>query len=86
MPQSQTVDAKSVADFVSKFSRNELAASVKSQPIPKVQEDAAFVVVADTFDEVILQDNKRDILLELYASWCGHCKFAGVLLCLVYLR
>lgn len=74
MSQSQVVDAQSIADFVAKFSRNEIPASVKSQPIPKIQEDAAFAVVADSFDEVILQDDKRDILLELYASWCGHCK------------
>ena len=74
MSQSQTVDAKSVAEFVGKFTRNEIAASIRSQPIPKVQDEAAYVVVADSFEDVILKDDKRDIFLELYASWCGHCE------------
>merc|ERR1711977_335001 len=37
MPQTETVDAKSVAGFVGRYSRGEIAASIKSQPIPKTQ-------------------------------------------------
>merc|ERR1711977_578391 len=74
MPQTETVDAKSVADFVGRYSRGEIAASIKSQPIPKTQDEAVYTVVADSFEQVILNDDKKDILLELYAPWCGHCK------------
>ena len=74
LPQSTTVDAKSVADFVSRYSKGEIPASVKSQPIPKTQDEAVYTVVADSFEDVIIKDTKKDIFLELYASWCGHCE------------
>lgn len=74
LSQDVGVTEKTVTDFVSKFVRGEISPSVKSQPVPKTQEDAVYSVVADTFEEVVLNDNKRDIFIELYASWCGHCK------------
>lgn len=31
------------------------------------------VVVAKNFDEIV-NDPERDVLIEFYAPWCGHCK------------
>mgnify|MGYP001792639942 FL=1 len=31
------------------------------------------VAVAKNFDEVV-NDPDRDVLIEFYAPWCGHCK------------
>lgn len=46
---------------------------LKSQPVPKRQDGPVKTVVAKSFDKIVL-DKSKDVLLELYAPWCGHCK------------
>lgn len=31
------------------------------------------MVVAENFDEIVNAEDK-DVLIEFYAPWCGHCK------------
>lgn len=46
---------------------------IKSQPVPKNNKGLVKVVVGKTFDEIVMDTNK-DVLIEFYAPWCGHCK------------
>jgi len=46
---------------------------VKSQPVPKKSSGPVTVVVGKTFHKLVL-DSSKDVLIELYAPWCGHCK------------
>lgn len=55
------------------FFAGKLKPYVKSQRAPKKQTGPVTVVVAHTFGDIVL-DNKKDVLIELYAPWCGHCK------------
>ncbi|GAA5895654.1 hypothetical protein JCM6882_000362 [Rhodosporidiobolus microsporus] len=72
LDQSKTVDAKTVGSFVADYAAGKVAASVKSQKIPAVQDEPVFVLVADEFDAKVAED--KDLFVEFYAPWCGHCK------------
>ncbi|WFD02020.1 protein disulfide-isomerase [Malassezia obtusa] len=61
-----------VKTFMQQFVGGKLKPSIKSGPIPEKQ-GAVIEVVADEFDKYVFNDD-RDVLLELYAPWCGHCK------------
>ena len=61
-----------ITAFVNAFLAGEVEAYVKSEPIPE-QKPGVQVVVGKNFEEIVLDDSK-DVLLEMYAPWCGHCK------------
>ncbi|BGP19804.1 hypothetical protein JCM10213_003113 [Rhodosporidiobolus nylandii] len=72
LEQSQAVDAKTVGKFVADFAAGKIQPSIKSQKVPAVQDEPVYVLVADEFEKVVKED--KDLLVEFYAPWCGHCK------------
>lgn len=64
---------KSITEFVEKWHKKEISPSIKSEPIPAEQDGPVHVLVADEFDQVMF-DDKKDVFVEFYAPWCGHCK------------
>jgi protein disulfide-isomerase A1 len=71
--QEQKITLDSITAFVKTFVDGTLEPSIKSEPIPETQEGPVTVVVAHNYKDVVI-DNDKDVLLEFYAPWCGHCK------------
>ena len=45
-----------------------------TEPVPEEPlEEGVTVVVGSTFESIV-KDPTKDVLLEVYAPWCGHCK------------
>lgn len=66
-------DADALRDFLRAFKKGKLKPVIKSQPVPKNNKGPVKVVVGKTFDSIVM-DPKKDVLIEFYAPWCGHCK------------
>ncbi|ESO02710.1 hypothetical protein HELRODRAFT_94763 [Helobdella robusta] len=73
MEPMEEYDEQDVHDFIKKFKKGSLKPLVKSQAIPTKQAGPVTVVVGKTFEKIVL-DDKKDVLIEMYAPWCGHCK------------
>jgi len=67
------IDASAVESFVSKFTAGSLTPTLKSAPVPASQDEAVYTLVTDEFDKVVY-DDKKDVFVEFYAPWCGHCR------------
>jgi len=70
--KAKALDVKGIGKLLEDFVEGRAQKYVKSQRAPKKQGPVK-VVVGTNFDEIV-NDSSKDILLEFYAPWCGHCK------------
>ncbi|KAI7735971.1 hypothetical protein M8C21_022383, partial [Ambrosia artemisiifolia] len=62
-----------IKTFGENFLQGNLKPFYKSDPIPETNDGDVKIVVGNNFDELVL-DESKDVLLEIYASWCGYCQ------------
>jgi protein disulfide-isomerase A1 len=72
-PTTDTFKAEELATFFKDFVDGKLQAHVKTQPVPADNNGPVKVIVGSTFDSIV-NDPTKNVLVEFYAPWCGHCK------------
>ncbi|KAM7152859.1 protein disulfide-isomerase A3 [Macrochelys suwanniensis] len=66
-------DGKALERFLQDYFDGNLKKYLKSEPIPENNDGPVKVVVAENFADLVNAEDK-DVLIEFYAPWCGHCK------------
>jgi protein disulfide-isomerase A1 len=76
-PLEGDITADNISNHVKSFFAGDLKPHLKSEePTPADIAGPVKVVKGKNFKEMIL-DSDHDVMLEIYAPWCGHCKKLG---------
>merc|ERR1711953_153266 len=70
---TEKFSADNLQQFVTEFASGSLKPYIKSEPIPEDNTGPVKVVVGENFNSIV-KDPTKDVLIEFYAPWCGHCK------------
>jgi len=62
-----------LTDFLTQLEAGNLEPYLKSEPLPDNDANKVKVAVAKNFEELVT-NSEKDVLVEFYAPWCGHCK------------
>uniref|UniRef100_A0A170Z0I6 Protein disulfide-isomerase n=1 Tax=Triatoma infestans TaxID=30076 RepID=A0A170Z0I6_TRIIF len=61
-------------NFIKKLKAGEIEPYLKSEPVPESNDKPVKVAVAKNFDDLVINNKDKDVFIEFYAPWCGHCK------------
>jgi protein disulfide-isomerase A1 len=65
-------DPKALQAWFKQYTDGEIERYLKSQEPPEDNDESVFVLVGKTFEDIV--GKEKDVFVEFYAPWCGHCK------------
>merc|ERR1711997_1379650 len=72
-PEKDDLSSDAITAFVNGVLDGSIARHLKSEEIPDNSNNAVKVVVGKNFEELV-KDPTKNVFVEFYAPWCGHCK------------
>jgi len=72
--KAKEISASNMGGFVNDYFDGKLQKSVKSAELPADWDALPVKVLVTTNFEAVAKDKAKDVFVEFYAPWCGHCK------------
>lgn len=72
-PEEGELTGAALSKHFEDYFAGNLKAHMKSQAEPESNDGPVRVLVGTSFERIVFDDTK-DVLVEFYAPWCGHCK------------
>lgn len=69
----EEMTVEGILGFVAAVDNGTVPPSIRSQPAPPPSDDPVKALVGSTLEDNIFSEN-QDVLLVVYAPWCGNCK------------
>jgi protein disulfide-isomerase A1 len=69
----KSAEPSALAAWVKDFAAGKLEKAVKSEEPPADNDGPVTILTAKTFNDIVF-GKPRNVLIEFYAPWCGHCK------------
>ena len=67
------LNERNILKFIEDWENNKIKSYVKSSEIPKVNDEDVFILVGNTFEKEVINNNK-DVMVLFYSPLCFHCK------------
>jgi protein disulfide-isomerase A1 len=74
--QGKEIETKVISDMVQEYRDGKLLPHLKSAAVPETQDESVYTLVGKNYEEIV-DDDSKDMFIEFYAPWCGHCKRLG---------